>query len=80
MGATSGRGGRYSGSTHATLNGMENASRRTTSRPPERSREIASLVPQAQLVLVPRCGHMLTMEQPQVVNATLAAWLSSLGN
>jgi pimeloyl-ACP methyl ester carboxylesterase len=48
--------------------------------PPERSREIASLVPQAQLVLVPRCGHMLTMEQPQVVNATLAAWLSSLGN
>lgn len=45
--------------------------------PPERSREIASLVPQAQLVLVPRCGHMLTMERPDVVNATLVAWLSS---
>jgi pimeloyl-ACP methyl ester carboxylesterase len=46
--------------------------------PPERSREIASLVPHAQLVLVPRCGHMLTMERPDVVNATLAAWLASI--
>ena len=43
--------------------------------PPERSREIAALVPQAQLVLVPRCGHMLTMERPDVVNATLSDWL-----
>jgi pimeloyl-ACP methyl ester carboxylesterase len=43
--------------------------------PPERAREIASLVPQARLVLVPRCGHMLTMERPEVVNATIAAWL-----
>lgn len=46
--------------------------------PPERSREIASLVPHALLVLVPRCGHMLTMERPQVVNETLAAWLATL--
>ena len=46
--------------------------------PPERSREIATLVPQASLVLVPRCGHMLTMERPDVVNATLAGWLASL--
>jgi len=46
--------------------------------PPERSREIAALVPQAQLVLVPRCGHMLTMERPDVVNATLSDWLASL--
>ena len=29
MGATSGSGGRYSGSTVATLNGIDNASRRT---------------------------------------------------
>ncbi|MDE2605430.1 MAG: alpha/beta fold hydrolase [Burkholderiales bacterium] len=43
--------------------------------PPERSREIASLVPQARLVLVPRCGHMLTMERPDAVNAALAQWL-----
>ena len=44
--------------------------------PPERSREIAALVPHAQLVMVPRCGHMLTMERPEVVNAELVAWLS----
>lgn len=46
--------------------------------PPECSREIAALVPGAQLVMVPNCGHMLTMEQPEIVNATLAAWLGSL--
>lgn len=46
--------------------------------PPERSHEIASLVPRARLVIVPRCGHMLTMERPDVVNATLAAWLAEL--
>ena len=44
--------------------------------PPERSREIADCVPQAQLVMVPRCGHMLTMERPEVVSAALAGWLS----
>lgn len=46
--------------------------------PPERSREIAALVPRAELVVVPRCGHMLTMERPQVVNATLAEWLAAI--
>ena len=43
--------------------------------PPECSREIAALVPGAQLEMVPRCGHMLTMERPDVVNAALADWL-----
>lgn len=43
--------------------------------PPELSREIAALVPGAELVLVPDCGHMLTMEQPAVVNAALRGWL-----
>lgn len=46
--------------------------------PPECSREIAQLVPGAQLVMVPRCGHMLTMEQPDLVNATLRSWLQTL--
>lgn len=46
--------------------------------PPERSREIAALVPHAQLLIVPRCGHMLTMEQPAVVNAKLLEWLSTV--
>lgn len=43
--------------------------------PPACSREIVSLVPQAEFVLLPRCGHMLTMEQPEAVNAALAGWL-----
>jgi pimeloyl-ACP methyl ester carboxylesterase len=46
--------------------------------PRECSREIASLVPNAQLVMVQDCGHMLTMEQPAIVNTTLLAWLASL--
>jgi pimeloyl-ACP methyl ester carboxylesterase len=46
--------------------------------PPECSREIADLVPGAALVMVRNCGHMLTMEQPEFVNATLLAWLESL--
>ena len=43
--------------------------------PPECSREISGLVPGAELVMLARCGHMLTMEQPEAVNATLRAWL-----
>ncbi|MCJ0762147.1 alpha/beta fold hydrolase [Variovorax terrae] len=44
--------------------------------PPECAREIAALVPGAELVLLPQCGHMLTMEKPDEVNATLLAWLA----
>lgn len=46
--------------------------------PPEHSREIARLVPHAQLELVPQCGHMLTMEQPEAVNAALLRWLAGV--
>ena len=46
--------------------------------PPECSREIAALVPKAELVWVPDCGHMLTMEKPAIVNAALADWLGRL--
>ena len=42
------------------------------------AQEIAALAPHARLVVVPRCGHMLTMEQPALVNETLAAWLAQL--
>ena len=47
--------------------------------PPDCSREIAALVPGAELVWVPDCGHMLTMEKPALVNATLAEWLARFG-
>lgn len=46
--------------------------------PPECAREIAALVPQAELHLLPQCGHMLTMEQPAAVNALLLDWLARL--
>jgi pimeloyl-ACP methyl ester carboxylesterase len=43
--------------------------------PPDCSREIAALAPGAELVWVPQCGHMLTLEQPAAVNAALGCWL-----
>lgn len=46
--------------------------------PPECSIEIASLVPGAKLVMMPRCGHMLTMEKPAEVNSVLTDWLQGL--
>jgi len=46
--------------------------------PPEHSREIAALVPQARLEVLPGAGHMLTMEQPARVNALLLGWLAGL--
>lgn len=46
--------------------------------PPALSREIAALIPGAELALLPHCGHMLTMEQPEAVNALLREWLGRL--
>ena len=46
--------------------------------PPECSQEIARLVPQAELVWIENCGHMLTMEKPEEVNAALMPWLRRL--
>ncbi len=43
--------------------------------PPEQAREMAGLIPAAALVVVPRCGHLSTLERPQAVNAALATWL-----
>lgn len=47
--------------------------------PPENGREIAGLLAGSEFVLVPRCGHMLTMEQPAFVNDALARWLQVVG-
>jgi pimeloyl-ACP methyl ester carboxylesterase len=46
--------------------------------PPQCTREIAALVPHAEVVWLPACGHMLTMEQPALVNAALRAWFARL--
>lgn len=44
--------------------------------PPSLSREIAQLVPGADLVLIDDCGHLSTMERPAPVNAALSSWLA----
>jgi len=49
-----------------------------TLTPPEHSREMAALLPNARLELVPGAGHMLTLEQPQRVAELLLAWLARL--
>lgn len=46
--------------------------------PPECSQEIAAAVPQAELHLLPQCGHLLTWERPDEVNALLLRWLAGL--
>ncbi len=46
---------------------------------PTISRDTAAAIGQrAQWVQVARCGHMLTMEKPGVVNSALLQWLDSL--
>ncbi|MGN6365767.1 alpha/beta fold hydrolase [Asticcacaulis taihuensis] len=44
--------------------------------PPDRAEEIASAIPNARLVIVPECGHLSTLEQPEAVNRALIDWLS----
>lgn len=43
--------------------------------PPELSQEIAAGIPGARLTIVPNCGHLSTLEQPEAINAALAEWL-----
>lgn len=44
--------------------------------PPERAAEIAEGIRGAELVVVPECGHLSTLERPAAVNAALRAWLA----
>lgn len=44
--------------------------------PPEVMGEIAELVPGASYHLLPDCGHLSTMEEPEVVTDLMATWLS----
>lgn len=45
--------------------------------PPELAEEMAALIPAAQLVRFPGCGHLPTMEDPAAVRDALAGWLSA---
>jgi pimeloyl-ACP methyl ester carboxylesterase len=44
--------------------------------PVEVAREIADGIPRARLEIVPDCGHLSTLEQPEAVNRALRAWLA----
>jgi pimeloyl-ACP methyl ester carboxylesterase len=45
--------------------------------PPQMAHEIAAAVPAARLEVLPRCGHMLLMEEPAAVAAVLGDWLAT---
>ncbi len=45
--------------------------------PPDLHKEIAGGIAGARLVVVPNCGHLSTIEQPDAVNAALAEWLGA---
>ena len=49
--------------------------REDASAPLALSEEMASLVPDARLAVVERCGHMSAMERPAEVTAALRRWL-----
>jgi pimeloyl-ACP methyl ester carboxylesterase len=44
--------------------------------PPQRAEEIAAAIPNARLVVIPKCGHESTLEQPQAVNRALIEWIA----
>jgi pimeloyl-ACP methyl ester carboxylesterase len=43
--------------------------------PPQQHIEMQRLVPGSLLTVVPDCGHLAPLEQPQAVNAALLSWL-----
>ncbi len=45
-------------------------------RPPKESKEMAALIPNAQLAIIPKAGHICTVEQPDNVNQLLHEFLS----
>jgi pimeloyl-ACP methyl ester carboxylesterase len=45
--------------------------------PPAQHEKMRDAIPNAQLCIIERCGHMSTLEQPQVVNEALARWLGA---
>jgi pimeloyl-ACP methyl ester carboxylesterase len=45
--------------------------------PPDRAAEMADAIPGARRIVVPDCGHLSPLEQPQAVTDALVAFLSS---
>jgi pimeloyl-ACP methyl ester carboxylesterase len=45
--------------------------------PLELSQEMANLIPNAKLTIIPDCGHLSTMERPEAVNRAMRDWLTA---
>lgn len=45
-------------------------------RPPSEARKMAELIPNAELAIIPKAGHICTLEQPALVNTILKNFLS----
>ena len=43
---------------------------------PELHSEMQQMIDGAELLVVPECGHLSTLEQPQAVNHALQRWLA----
>ncbi|MGH2626480.1 MAG: alpha/beta fold hydrolase, partial [Anaerolineales bacterium] len=43
--------------------------------PPENSRQLAAMIPGAQLRLIPQCGHLPMLEQPEAVREAVFGFL-----
>jgi pimeloyl-ACP methyl ester carboxylesterase len=43
--------------------------------PPARHLQMAQAIPLSELVVIPKCGHMSTMERPDEVTAAMRVWL-----
>jgi len=39
--------------------------------------EIAAGIPGARLEIIPECGHLSSLEQPEAVNRALRIWLNT---
>lgn len=44
--------------------------------PPEFAAEMAAGIPRAKHIVIPECGHMSLLEQPEAINAALIDWIS----
>ncbi|HEU0158758.1 MAG TPA: alpha/beta fold hydrolase [Hyphomicrobiaceae bacterium] len=45
--------------------------------PPSLAEEIAAGIPGARLEIIPECGHLSSLEQPEAVNRALRRWLGT---
>lgn len=47
--------------------------------PPQRHEDMAALITGSTLEIIPECGHMCTLEQPEAVSRALRQWLQKAG-